>query len=76
MKKVILLQENSLVHTTKAAKAYTNDMGCRRIFLIACLPDCALIELIFRILKRKLIRQTKGQIIDLSKREEFYELRK
>ena len=64
---ILLLLDNSPIHTSKWSLEYMNSCGCRIMFLPTYSPQFALIELLFGTLKRKLLTHSKNHVINLNR---------
>ena len=69
--KVILLLDNCPIHKSKKSMDSLGSIGWKTLFLAPYSPEWAPIELLFNTLKKRLIKHSKSQIINLGKEEGF-----
>ena len=68
-RRIILIMDNSPIHTSKATMSFLKEQKCKTIFIAPYCPQFAPIELMFHILKRRLCEHSKGAIINLKKED-------
>ena len=73
--RILLLMDNSPIHTSKISLEYMNACGCRIMFLPPYSPQFAPIELLFGTLKRRLLTYSKNQVIKLNREEGYSNIR-
>ena len=66
-RRIILIMDNSPIHTSKDWMKFFRDQNCKVILLSLYYPQFAAIELMFNILKRRLWIQSKQEIIAFNK---------
>ena len=73
--RIVLLMDNSRIHTSIKCKKFLNLLGWRVMFLSPYSPQFAPIELMFRVLKQRLSIHWKDQIINLKKSDGFKQVK-
>lgn len=63
--RLVIILDNSPVHTSNKSLVWLNNLGCKVIFLSPYSPEFAPIERFFNVLKKRWATHTKGQVIDL-----------
>ena len=71
LSRVLLLMDNSPIHTSYKWSKYMNSLNWKIMFLSPYSPEYCPIELLFRTLKRRLSNHCKNQIIRLKKKEGY-----
>ena len=75
LNKSVILFYNLKVHKSKETKFYLKKTGAIYVFIPTYTPEIALIELIFGILKRRIIKQTEHKIVKLNSKDGDKEIR-
>ena len=68
--------DNSPIHTSKESINFLKEQKCKTLFNAPYCPQSAPIELMFRILKRRLCEQSKRSVINLKKADSIIAIKK
>ena len=74
-KKVILLMDNSPIHTSKIWRDFLNSLGWVILFLPPYSPEYAPVELFFNVIKTRFVSKWNGLFVKLKMEESIEELR-
>ena len=66
---LVLLIDNCLIHTSRNSMKNLNELKCQIVFLLPYSPQLAPIEMMFHVMKRKICKHYKGEIIRLCSKD-------
>ena len=74
-REIILLMDNSPIHTSKIWKDFFNSLGWVTLFLPPYSPEYAPVELFFNVIKQRFVFKWKGRFVKLKLKDSIWELK-